>query len=36
VLSCVVLLDSDSRLRVVGLLVALLWVVTFVHRALFF
>jgi hypothetical protein len=36
VLSCVVLLDSDSRLRTVGLLVALVWAVTFVHRVLFF
>jgi hypothetical protein len=36
VLSCVVLLDSDARLRSVGVLVALLWAVTFVHRILLF
>jgi len=36
VLSCFVLLDSDAKLRAVGLLVAALWVVTFVHRVLYF
>lgn len=36
VLSTVVLLDSDRKLRVVAVLVAVIWSVTFIHRVLYF
>jgi hypothetical protein len=36
VLSCVVLLDSKAKLRVLAVLVAAVWVVTFVHRVVYF
>jgi hypothetical protein len=36
VLSCVVLLDSEAKLRIVVLLVAVVWAVTFVHRVFYF
>jgi hypothetical protein len=35
VLSCLLLLGSDRRLRIVAALVAVAWAVTFVHRILF-